>query len=155
MLELRKHAPEVFDKLEVYIDGGVRRGTDVVKALCLGAKGVGLGRPFLYALAYGEEGVVHAVESEWSALRPFASILPCIHVSPSMERAAVDDCLSAWASRAVLMEVLREEISSTMRLLGCTRLDQLGPHLLNTKAIDPLLNDRLEYGPREEIHPRL
>jgi hypothetical protein len=36
----------------------------VVKALCLGAKGVGLGRPMLYALTYGEEGVVHAIESE-------------------------------------------------------------------------------------------
>ncbi|SSD59375.1 probable Cytochrome b2, mitochondrial [Saccharomycodes ludwigii] len=45
-------------KLEVYIDGGVRRGTDVLKALCLGAKGVGLGRPFLYANScYGKDGV--------------------------------------------------------------------------------------------------
>jgi L-lactate dehydrogenase (cytochrome) len=50
------------DKIEVYIDGGVRRGTDVLKALCLGAKGVGLGRPFLYANScYGEEGVRKAI----------------------------------------------------------------------------------------------
>lgn len=42
----------------------MRRGTDVVKALCLGAKGVGLGRPFLYSLTYGKEGVDHAIESE-------------------------------------------------------------------------------------------
>jgi hypothetical protein len=48
---------------QVYIDGGARRGTDVIKALCLGAKGVGMGRPFLYSLTYGEEGVVHAIES--------------------------------------------------------------------------------------------
>ena len=33
--------------MEVYIDGGVRRGTDIFKALALGAKAVGLGRPFL------------------------------------------------------------------------------------------------------------
>lgn len=51
----------------MYIDGGARRGTDVVKALCLGAKGVGMGRPFLYSLTYGKEGVVHAIESESSA----------------------------------------------------------------------------------------
>lgn len=50
-------------KIEIYIDGGVRRGSDVVKALCLGAKGVGLGRTFLYAnSAYGEEGVTKAIE---------------------------------------------------------------------------------------------
>lgn len=46
------------DKIEVYIDGGVTRGTDVLKALCLGAKGVGLGRAFLFANScYGEKGV--------------------------------------------------------------------------------------------------
>lgn len=49
------------DKIEIYIDGGIRRGTDVLKALCLGAKGVGLGRSFLYANSgYGENGVIKA-----------------------------------------------------------------------------------------------
>lgn len=58
MTELKKRNLEI----EVYIDGGIRRGTDIVKALCLGAKGVGIGRPFLYALStYGEEGVVKAI----------------------------------------------------------------------------------------------
>lgn len=37
----------------VLMDGGVRRGTDVLKALCLGAAGVLIGRPYLYALAVG------------------------------------------------------------------------------------------------------
>jgi 4-hydroxymandelate oxidase len=37
----------------VLLDGGVRRGTDVLKALCLGASGVLIGRPYLYALAVG------------------------------------------------------------------------------------------------------
>ena len=51
------------DKLEIFIDGGVRRGNDVLKALCLGAKGVGLGRPFLYANScYGKDGVQKAIE---------------------------------------------------------------------------------------------
>jgi (S)-2-hydroxy-acid oxidase len=48
---------------EVYLDGGVRRGTDVVIALALGAQGVFMGRPLLYALATaGEEGVSRALE---------------------------------------------------------------------------------------------
>ncbi|KAI9837623.1 MAG: Cytochrome b5 domain-containing protein 1 [Thelocarpon superellum] len=62
LLELRKCCPEIFDKLEVYVDGGIRRGTDILKALCLGAKGVGVGRPFLYALKYGQQGVEHLIE---------------------------------------------------------------------------------------------
>lgn len=46
----------------VMLDGGIRRGTDVLKALALGADFVFLGRPFLYASAIGgEAGVVHAV----------------------------------------------------------------------------------------------
>ncbi|KAK3318404.1 FMN-dependent dehydrogenase-domain-containing protein [Apodospora peruviana] len=51
------------DKIEIYIDGGIRRGTDILKALCLGAKGVGIGRPFLYAMsAYGLDGVNRAMQ---------------------------------------------------------------------------------------------
>ncbi len=51
------------DKIEVFVDGGVRRATDILKALCLGAKGVGIGRPFLYAMsAYGLDGVDRAMQ---------------------------------------------------------------------------------------------
>lgn len=64
LLEIRRHAPEVFDRLEVYIDCGIRRGTDIVKALCLGAKAVGMGRPFLYSLVYGQDGVEHLIDSK-------------------------------------------------------------------------------------------
>ncbi|CAK5264967.1 unnamed protein product [Mycena citricolor] len=63
LYKLRKERPDVFSKLEVYIDGGITRGTEIIKALCLGAKAVGLGRPFLYAQsAYGEAGVVKIVQ---------------------------------------------------------------------------------------------
>ncbi|KAI0082168.1 hypothetical protein K474DRAFT_1694475 [Panus rudis PR-1116 ss-1] len=62
LYRLRRQRPDVFTKLEVYIDGGVRRGTDVIKALCLGATAVSMGRPFLYAQsAYGTAGVVKMV----------------------------------------------------------------------------------------------
>ena len=47
----------VRDKLEVWMDGGVRRGSDIIKAIALGAKAVGIGRPTLYGMAaYGQEG---------------------------------------------------------------------------------------------------
>jgi 4-hydroxymandelate oxidase len=50
-------------RLEVWVDGGVRRGLDVVTALALGARGVLVGRPILYALATGgEAGVGRALE---------------------------------------------------------------------------------------------
>ncbi|ODQ82117.1 hypothetical protein BABINDRAFT_59190 [Babjeviella inositovora NRRL Y-12698] len=59
-----KQHPEILagKQFEMFIDGGVRRGSDVLKAICLGARGVGLGRALLYAMAgYGQEGVEKAV----------------------------------------------------------------------------------------------
>src|SRR5436305_9949389 len=48
--------------MTVMLDGGVRRGTDVIKALALGADFVWIGRPFLYAaIAGGEAGVARAI----------------------------------------------------------------------------------------------
>jgi len=54
---------EAGDRLEVYVDGGIRRGVDVVTALALGARGVLIGRPLIYALAAGgAAGVARAFE---------------------------------------------------------------------------------------------
>jgi 4-hydroxymandelate oxidase len=54
---------EVQDEAEVYLDGGVRRGVDVAIALSLGARGVFVGRPVIYALAAGgEPGVARVFE---------------------------------------------------------------------------------------------
>ena len=65
LMEIRKYCPEVFDKIEVLVDGGIKRGTDVVKALCLGARGVGIGRAALWGLgAGGPAGVERTLESE-------------------------------------------------------------------------------------------
>jgi isopentenyl diphosphate isomerase/L-lactate dehydrogenase-like FMN-dependent dehydrogenase len=50
-------------RLPVLVDGGFRRGTDVIKALAMGAKAVGVGRPYLWGLgAFGEEGVARVLE---------------------------------------------------------------------------------------------
>jgi L-lactate dehydrogenase (cytochrome) len=69
LLEIRTYYPEVLDKIEIFVDGGVRDGGDVLKALCLGATGVGIGRPLLYALAaYGSDGVERCIDSKSSCI---------------------------------------------------------------------------------------
>ncbi|KAJ6188106.1 hypothetical protein N7519_003014 [Penicillium mononematosum] len=64
LLEIRKFAPHLIEsKMQIFIDGGIRRGTDVLKAIALGATAVGLGRPFLFSLSgYGEKGVRRMIE---------------------------------------------------------------------------------------------
>ncbi|OJU82940.1 MAG: alpha-hydroxy-acid oxidizing enzyme [Shinella sp. 65-6] len=53
----------VGDKMEVHLDGGIRSGQDVLKALCYGARGTYIGRPFLYGLgAGGKAGVRRTLE---------------------------------------------------------------------------------------------
>lgn len=65
MLEIRKYCPEVLERLEVTVDGQIRRGTDVVKALCLGARAVGIGRPAIWGLgAGGVAGVERTLQSK-------------------------------------------------------------------------------------------
>ena len=95
LLEIRRHCPSVFDKIEVWVDGGIKRGTDIVKALALGARGVGIGRLPLYGLAAGGvEGV---------------------------ER---------------VLEILKAEVETAMRLLGVETVDQLGPNHINARALE-------------------
>ena len=96
LYDVNQHAPHVLRQsgFSVFLDGGVRHGTDVLKAMCLGADAVGLGRPFIYAAAaWGPEGVEKA-------------------------------CM-----------LLEEEIEIGMKLLGVTRLDQLGPEYLDTSKL--------------------
>ncbi|KAI1111093.1 FMN-dependent dehydrogenase-domain-containing protein [Nemania sp. NC0429] len=104
LLELQRCCPQIFDKMEVYVDGGITRGTDIFKALCLGAKAVGIGRGFLFALNYGREGIEHFVN------------------------------------------ILTDELQTTMQQCGITSLDQVHPGLLHTGAVDHLV-------PGAEEHP--
>ncbi|KAF5271315.1 hypothetical protein FQA39_LY08113 [Lamprigera yunnana] len=72
----------VGDKLEVYVDGGFREGTDVFKALALGAKMVFLGRPFVWGLTYdGERGVKKALEILLNEFQNVLSLTGCRSVS--------------------------------------------------------------------------
>ncbi|MCL6417424.1 L-lactate dehydrogenase [Aestuariirhabdus sp. Z084] len=79
----------VGDQLEVYLDGGVRNGVDLVKAVALGARGVLIGRPWIWTVAAaGEEG-----------LRD-------------------------------MLEIFRQEVATTMALMGVNRIDELVPELV-------------------------
>lgn len=61
--ELKKRKLFPNPNFEIYVDGGVRRATDVLKAVALGATAVGIGRPMLYAFStYGQEGVEKALQ---------------------------------------------------------------------------------------------
>ncbi|KAF2878390.1 FMN-dependent dehydrogenase-domain-containing protein [Massariosphaeria phaeospora] len=114
LLEIRKYCPEVFDRIEVWIDGGIKRGTDVVKALCLGARGVGIGRPALFGLgAGGKEGV------------------------------------------ARVLEILKAETETCMRLLGVGRVDELGMHHINARAVERDIYDGPAGLERPSLRERL
>ena len=67
---LREVAGAVAGRAEVYVDGGIRWGTDVLRALALGADGVFLGRPPLWGLAVGgADGVLSVIEQVGAELR--------------------------------------------------------------------------------------
>ncbi|MDH3466690.1 MAG: alpha-hydroxy-acid oxidizing protein [Gammaproteobacteria bacterium] len=82
--QLAEIVDAVGDRIDVIMDGGVQRGTHVLKALSLGARAVGLGRYYLFPLATAGQ--------------------------PGVERA---------------LGLMREEIERDMKLMGCTRVDQL------------------------------
>jgi isopentenyl diphosphate isomerase/L-lactate dehydrogenase-like FMN-dependent dehydrogenase len=80
----------VAGKATVLVDGGIRRGTDIVKALAMGAAAVLSGRPCLFGLA-----------------------------------------VSGEAGASKVLSIFRDELSTTMGQVGCTAIDQIGPHLLH------------------------
>lgn len=60
---IQESRQRVGDELELYVDSGVRRGTDILKALALGADAVSIGRPYLYGLASaGTAGVTQVID---------------------------------------------------------------------------------------------
>jgi isopentenyl diphosphate isomerase/L-lactate dehydrogenase-like FMN-dependent dehydrogenase len=72
----------VGDRIEVLLDGGIRRGSDIVKALCLGARGVMAGRAYAYGLgAAGGAGVARAIDILRSDLLRTLKLLGCASVA--------------------------------------------------------------------------
>jgi len=131
LLELHRCCPEVLGAVAVLVDGGFRRGSDVVKALSLGAAAVGIGRPFLYALGYGRDGVEHAIDSECACL---PTLLPALVESRP--------CAGVRGRRTddVRWQVVKDEIETAMRLCGMADLMRdAHPDLVNTADIDHLV----------------
>jgi L-lactate dehydrogenase (cytochrome) len=78
------------DRIEVLLDGGVRRGSDIVKALCLGARAVMAGRAYAYGLgAAGGAGVARAIDILRSDLVRTLKLLGCASVA-ELDRSYVD-----------------------------------------------------------------
>jgi isopentenyl diphosphate isomerase/L-lactate dehydrogenase-like FMN-dependent dehydrogenase len=70
------------NQCEVLMDGGIRRGSDIVKAICLGARAVLMGRAYAYGLAAaGQPGVVRALEILRSDVERTLRLLGCASVS--------------------------------------------------------------------------
>jgi isopentenyl diphosphate isomerase/L-lactate dehydrogenase-like FMN-dependent dehydrogenase len=81
-------------QIEVLMDGGIRRGADVVKAICLGARAVLCGRAYAYGLAAaGHAGVARA------------------------------------------LQILKEDLNRTLRLLGCQSIRALDPSYIDCSAL--------------------
>jgi isopentenyl diphosphate isomerase/L-lactate dehydrogenase-like FMN-dependent dehydrogenase len=80
----------VGDRIEVLLDGGIRRGSDIIKALCLGARAVMVGRAYAYGLgAAGGAGVARAIEILRADLIRTLKLLGCASVA-QLDRSYVD-----------------------------------------------------------------
>jgi isopentenyl diphosphate isomerase/L-lactate dehydrogenase-like FMN-dependent dehydrogenase len=85
----------VKDQVEVLMDGGVRRGTDVVKAICMGARAVLCGRAYAYGLAAaGEAGVTRAIEILRTDVERTLRLLGCASIA-ALDRSYVN-VPAAW-----------------------------------------------------------
>jgi 4-hydroxymandelate oxidase len=75
-------AEAVEGRVELFVDGGVRRGTDVLKALALGARAVLLGRPVLWGLAVGgEKGVRNVLDLLTTEIHHALALCGCPRIS--------------------------------------------------------------------------
>lgn len=83
----------VAGKVEVYLDGGITRGTDVLKALALGARAVFIGRPVLWGLAHsGEEGVSNVLKllnDEFVLAMQLTGVVKLSEIRPNLIRNAL------------------------------------------------------------------
>jgi len=82
---------EIGDALELIVDGGVRRGTDIIKSIALGANAVSMGRPYLFALAAnGTEGVRRMLSLMTEALERDLALLGLTSIAAVDEKAIFD-----------------------------------------------------------------
>jgi L-lactate dehydrogenase (cytochrome) len=80
----------VGSRTEVLVDGGIRRGSDIAKAICLGARAVLVGRAYMYGLgAAGEAGVARAIAILRADLERTMALLGCKSIA-ELNRSYVD-----------------------------------------------------------------
>jgi isopentenyl diphosphate isomerase/L-lactate dehydrogenase-like FMN-dependent dehydrogenase len=88
---LRPIVERVQGKTRILFDSGIRRGTDVFKALAMGAEAVGVGRPILWGLAlYGSDGVaavLHHLRAELVNVMRLAGVARLADISPEYVKA--------------------------------------------------------------------
>ena len=78
------------DRIEVLLDGGIRRGSDIVKALCLGARAVMIGRAYAYGLgAAGSAGVERIIDILRADLVRTLKLLGCASIA-ELDRSFID-----------------------------------------------------------------
>jgi L-lactate dehydrogenase (cytochrome) len=92
-------ADAVDRRLEVLVDGGVRSGTDIVKMLALGADGVLMGRPWVYALASGGEAAVSRLLAQLHAEMRITMALAGLTDVGAIDRGALAPCGSGASTR--------------------------------------------------------
>jgi isopentenyl diphosphate isomerase/L-lactate dehydrogenase-like FMN-dependent dehydrogenase len=81
-------------RAEVLMDGGIRRGSDIIKAICLGARAVLVGRAYVYGLATaGEAGVTRALEILRADLERTLKLLGCTSIS-ALDRSYVETSIN-------------------------------------------------------------
>ena len=113
--------------VEVVLDGGVRRGSDVVKALALGARAVMIGRPYLWGLAAdGQAGVENVLDvlRNGHRLHP-ARARP--RVDPDLEPCRPPD--PGWLLAAALAELTSAAVAGDLLVVPLGATEQHGPHL--------------------------
>ena len=98
--------PEIVEavgkKITVLFDSGVRTGVDVIKALCLGAKGVLIGRPFVYGLSIaGKQGAKQVLQGILAVRADLFIKIPQVLISITRISIKVWDCLVSEPSRTV------------------------------------------------------
>jgi len=95
----------VGDQVEVLVDGGIRRGSDIVKAMCLGARAVLIGRAYGYGLgAAGAQGVARAIEILRTDIERTLKLLGCSSLA-ELDSSFVDLPVSWGLSRSTLRRI--------------------------------------------------
>jgi len=162
VLDIKRNAPEVFERMEVYADGGVRRGNHVLALLALGVRAVGMGRSPMFANIYGEDGVRRLIQMMKTEIQTTSKLLgvdgPLVGtIDESYVRSC---CFCLILSRSLLTTYFRSTlvISSSSTTDGLSKPtpqyhDHIMTPLLSKGCIPPLKSPPLPRRPTTIVEP--